>query len=102
MKSLAICAVEELKPGSCRALRIGGEDIALVNVEGEIHAIENACLHAGAALSGGRLAGSKLACPAHGWRYDVVTGALCVAPERKLRKFPVTIADGLVSLQLPA
>lgn len=102
MKSVAICAIDDLKPGDCRAVRIGGEDIALVNVGGEIHAIENACLHAGAALSGGRLEGSKLACPVHGWRYDVTTGALCVAPDRKLRTFPVTIADGKVAVHIQA
>lgn len=102
MSLLPLCSVADLPPGNRRALRVGGEDLLLINVAGEIHALENSCLHGGAALAGGCLDGRILSCPAHGWRYDVVSGALCVAPEKKLRKFPVTIADGKVLVEIAA
>jgi len=102
MDSIEICSLEDIPPGNCRAVRAMALDIALFNVEGTVHALENACLHAGAALSGGSFCGRTVTCPAHGWRYDVTTGALKVAPEKVLRTFPVLIADGKVLLQIEA
>jgi nitrite reductase/ring-hydroxylating ferredoxin subunit len=55
-------------------------------------------LHAGAALSGGRLWGKVVASPAHGWRYDGTTGALLAAPEKRRRKFPVDVIDGRIMI----
>jgi len=93
-------SLQDLAPGSSRPVRVGKTNIVLFNIDGSVHAIENACLHAGSALSGGRLCGKVVSCPAHGWRYDVTTGALLVAPEKSIRSFPVRIADGKVLVQI--
>jgi len=95
-------SLQDLAPGTSRPVRLGTTDIVLFNVAGSIHALENACLHAGAALSGGKLCGKVVSCPAHGWRYDVTTGGLMVAPEKSVKKFPVRIADGKILVQLAA
>lgn len=102
MNYVEACPLQEVPPGAARPLRLGGVDVVLFNVDGGIHALENACLHAGAALSGGRLCGKVVSCPAHGWRYDVTTGALLVAPEKTLKRFPVRVADGKILVQLAA
>lgn len=93
-------ALHDLPPGTSRPLRLGQTDIALFNVAGDVHALENSCLHAGSSLSGGKLCGKVVTCPSHGWRFDVTTGALMVAPEKCLRTFPVKIADGKILIQL--
>lgn len=100
MDFVDVCSMQEIEPGARRAMRVRGADIALFNIDGALHAVENSCLHNGAALSSGRLCGKVLACPAHGWRYDVTTGALLVAPEKRLRKFPVEVIDGRVMIQV--
>lgn len=100
MDFVEICALQQVQPGTQRAVRIGTTDIAVFNVAGALHAVENSCMHAGAALSGGRLCGKVVACPAHGWRYDVTTGALLAAPEKRLRKFPVEVIDGRIMIRL--
>ncbi|HEX6735079.1 MAG TPA: Rieske (2Fe-2S) protein [Azonexus sp.] len=102
MTFVEACSLQEVPPGAVRPLRLGTADVVLFNVDGSIHALENSCLHAGAALSGGRLCGKVVACPAHGWRYDVTTGALLVAPEKTLKRFPVRIAGGKILVQLAA
>lgn len=94
-------AQHDLAPGSSRPLRLRGTDVLLCNVGGSVHALENSCLHHGAALNGGKLCGNTLTCPAHGWRYDVTTGALLTAPDKRLRTFQVKIADGRILVQLP-
>lgn len=93
MSYVDVCAVEEVRPGAGRPARIDGKDVALFNVEGTIHALENSCPHQGAALSGGTVCGRHVTCRAHGWRFDVTTGSLAVAPTIKVAKFPVKI-DG--------
>ncbi|WP_153130643.1 Rieske (2Fe-2S) protein [Dechloromonas hortensis] len=95
-------SLHDIAPGKSRPVRIGTTDIVLFNVDGAIHALENACLHGGAALSGGRLCGKVVACPAHGWRYDVTSGALLIAPEKGLKTFPVRIDDGKIFVQVEA
>ncbi|MBG6289268.1 MULTISPECIES: Rieske (2Fe-2S) protein [Pseudomonas] len=46
----------------------------LFDIDGELHAIEDSCPHAGASLFSGRLDGPWLQCPAHGLRFDLATG----------------------------
>lgn len=48
--------------------------VGLFRVDGRIHAMEDACPHAGDSLSGGLLEGCVVVCPAHGWDFDVRTG----------------------------
>lgn len=96
MPLVDVCALESIAPGGSLAVRAGGHDIALFNVDGAVHAIENSCVHAGAALAGGKLCGRTVACPAHGWKFDVTTGALAIAPSLAVRKFAVEIVDGRV------
>ncbi|HQU80723.1 MAG TPA: Rieske 2Fe-2S domain-containing protein [Azonexus sp.] len=98
MEFIDICAVDELPPGKSRAVRVAGKDIALFNVAGTVHAIANACLHQGSALADGIFSGRTVACRAHGWRYDVTTGALAVSPELGVACYPVEVADGRVAV----
>lgn len=102
MKFVEACALQDLPPGTSRAVRIGAVDIALFNTGGAVHAIENSCLHAGASLAGGKLCGTMVSCPAHGWRYDVTTGALGASPTMRLRTFPVALDDGKVMVEVEA
>ncbi|MFV3371706.1 Rieske (2Fe-2S) protein [Pseudomonas sp. NY15435] len=48
--------------------------ILLFDVDGELHAIDDRCPHAGASLFSGRLDGRWLQCPAHGLRFDLASG----------------------------
>lgn len=100
MNFVETCLLQEITPGTSRPVRIGTTDIALFNVEGTVHALENSCPHAGSALSGGIFCGKVITCRSHGWRFDVTTGQLLVAPQIAVKTFPVTIADGKVMVQL--
>lgn len=100
MNFVETCSLQEIPPGTSRPVRIGTTDIALFNVAGNIYALENACPHAGSALSSGNLCGRIVACRSHGWRFDVTTGQLLVAPQIAAKTFPVMIADSKVLVQL--
>jgi len=44
--------------------------------DGRVHAIEDACNHAGASLSEGWLEGACVVCPMHAYVFDLGTGKL--------------------------
>jgi 3-phenylpropionate/trans-cinnamate dioxygenase ferredoxin subunit len=79
------------------AVNLNGTPVALVRVGDEVHALGDVCTHQGGPLSEGRLAGGRLACPWHGWRFDLRTGQ-CTMPARggAVPSYPVRIEGGEV------
>jgi nitrite reductase (NADH) small subunit len=71
-----VAAAAEIAPGQVREARLGGETIAVANVDGHFYAISNTCLHRGGPLGQGVLDGQVLTCPWHGWSFDVTNGRL--------------------------
>jgi len=67
--------------GRPKLVEAEGARVVLVRVGDQVHALGDACAHKGGPLSEGRLSGTRLACPWHGWMYDVRTGQ-CVFPGR--------------------
>jgi nitrite reductase/ring-hydroxylating ferredoxin subunit len=82
-----------------RGLRvvIDEHEIGLFLVQGDVRAIENACPHAGYPLCQGPFDGTVVVCPAHGWEFDLRTGASPQDPGTPLiESYPVRIEDGTV------
>lgn len=68
----------ELPVGGKLLAEVEGRAIALFNVDGTLHAIDDVCTHDGGPLAEGALEGCEIRCPRHGARFDVRTGkALC-------------------------
>ena len=96
-----VCRVEDVPDGRGLCVQISGIDIGLFRVDGEIHAIENRCPHAGDPLSEGLLDGPIVVCPAHGWEFDVRTG---FRPEDAdgfpIPRFALRLSAGFVEVDL--
>lgn len=110
-----VCREEELPPGSVRMIQVGGRAIGVLNVDGELYAIRNACPHQGAPLCRGTVSGTMLAsrpqqwvygmerqilrCPWHGWEFELATGRALFDPERvRVKTYEVEVVDGEVVL----
>lgn len=79
-------------PGEGLAQRIvSGRRVLLVRIGAEVCAYEDRCAHLGLPLSGGRLDGTTLVCPAHEWEYDARTGRGINPSTACLKAFPVKI-----------
>ncbi len=74
-------SLEEVPPGHPRLVEVNGARIVLVRVGDQVYACGDTCAHKGGPLSQGKLNGTRLACPWHGWIYDVRTGQ-CAFPGR--------------------
>lgn len=95
---VGVAWLEELPAGRAMTVTIGDQQVALVNVEGRVHAIDDACLHGGSSLGAGVLEGKALRCRAHGWRYDVTTGCVLGVPGLCLRVHEVQVVDGRIKV----
>jgi nitrite reductase (NADH) small subunit len=84
-------AVGEIPAGSIHQVSVGGKEVALANVAGQFHAIDNTCLHRGGPLGEGVLEGKIVTCPWHGWQYDVDTGKVSQNPTVGVACYPVEV-----------
>ena len=71
---VTVAKVQDIPPGTGRTVDVRGIWIALYNVDGTFYAIDNACPHAGGPLGEGKLNGTIVECPWHGWKFSVVSG----------------------------
>ena len=106
----------EIAPGEVRLVEVRGRSIGVFNVNGRFVAALNVCPHERAPVCRGRVGGTTvpsapgeyrwaregeiLACPWHGWEFDLLTGRALADPRVRLRLYPVTVEDGTVFVTL--
>jgi nitrite reductase/ring-hydroxylating ferredoxin subunit len=81
----------DVPPGTIREFQVEGKAVAVANVDGQFHAINNVCLHRGGPLGDGPLEGPVVTCPWHGWQYDVRTGKVAQNPTVGVECYPVEV-----------
>ena len=95
-----VAAVDELLPGSHRVVDVDGALVAVFNLEGAYHAIEDVCTHDGGTLTGGAVEGEEIVCPRHGARFSIRTGAVLAPPAYEpVHVFPVRVEAGRVQVR---
>ena len=101
MTSIRVGGAGEVPSGGLRLVEAEDRRVVLARVGDAVYACDDACAHQGGPLSQGRLSGHRLACPWHGWMYDVRTGD-CVFPGRGARvtTYPVRVEDGVLWLDV--
>ncbi|UCC13220.1 MAG: non-heme iron oxygenase ferredoxin subunit [Gammaproteobacteria bacterium] len=96
---LDVAAVDEIPPGEFEIVETDDFVVAVFNVDGEFHAIEDICTHDGEELTGGPVDGDQIVCPRHGARFCLRTGKALTPPAYEdLPTFPVRILDGRVQV----
>jgi nitrite reductase (NADH) small subunit len=101
MARVRVGSAGDFPVGRGSVVDVAGRTIALFNVDGTYHAIDNTCPHRGGPLGEGDLHGTIAICPWHGWRWDVTSGANSNNPAVKVACFPVTLERGEVFVELP-
>ncbi|MDR0358703.1 MAG: Rieske 2Fe-2S domain-containing protein [bacterium] len=121
MSRVVVARLDEFPPDERRIVTAGGRSIGVFRVGDRFFAIRNRCPHQGGPLSQGRVfprASASapgeyaldedvplLACPWHGWEYDLATGQSWIgAAEPHVRSYPVSVERGDVlaaALEVP-
>ena len=95
-----VAPAADIDSGSCRVVEADGTRIAVYNLDGEFHAIEDVCTHDGGELASGAVDGGEVICPRHGARFCIRTGeALCAPAYEPTAKLPVRIENGIVQVR---
>ena len=94
---IEVCPLSELPSGEVAVVKTAQGRVAVFNVDGELHAVEDRCSHQEAYLSDGWAEGCEVECPLHGATFDLRTGHPTTPPATEpVRVFPVEVRDGLV------
>ena len=91
MAFLRAARKDEIPAGSIREFQVDGHTLAISNVDGKFHAIDNTCLHRGGPLAQGELKGVTVTCPWHGWQYDVTSGKVTQNPAAGVACFALEV-----------
>lgn len=103
-----VAHTNELPPGERKIVDVDGKSIGIFNVNGTYAAVLNLCPHEFAPVCLGRVSGTTLpsapqefrwgregeiiACPWHGWEFELLTGK-CLTDKKRLATFPVVVEN---------
>jgi nitrite reductase/ring-hydroxylating ferredoxin subunit len=108
--------LEEFREREVTLVRLEGREVGIVRWNGEVYALANVCAHQQGPLCRGTLAarldapapgtmeldeGSPvLACPWHGWEFDVRTGRALWDQQYRVRTYTAHVEEGRVLVEL--
>lgn len=75
-----VATTDEIPIGRAKLVEVNGTEIAVFNVSGSYHAIDNTCTHVGGPLCEGEIDGAEVTCPWHGAVFDVTSGQVLGPP----------------------
>jgi 3-phenylpropionate/trans-cinnamate dioxygenase ferredoxin subunit len=98
---VTVAKVGEIPLGGVKVSRIGDQEIALFNVAGNYHAMDDVCTHDGGPLAEGTIEDHVIECPRHGARFDIRTGAVLSMPATlAVTTYPVRITGDEIQVDL--
>jgi naphthalene 1,2-dioxygenase ferredoxin component len=91
----------DVTEGDVLGVLVGGHDIAIYDLDGDLFATDNVCTHAYARLSDGWLDRGEIECPLHAGRFDVKTGKAAAPPcTDDLKTYPVRLVSDEIQVKL--
>jgi len=101
MAQHTLTTLSAFPPGSKRAFKVGTRRVALFNIAGKLHAMDDVCPHAGASLAAGPLRDTCIMCPLHAIKFDVTTGQpVGFQGIEPLQCFPVTVNGDAIAIEI--
>jgi len=70
----------EVPEGELLSFTAGDRQVAIANVDGDLHGFDDFCTHQQCSLAEGDLDGTIVECPCHGSQFDVITGEAVQGP----------------------
>jgi nitrite reductase (NADH) small subunit len=92
--------VSEIPNFGKKVITVSGQEILFINIKGSIFAVENECPHQSSPLTAAVVKDGYIACPRHGYRFNLADGSCSDHPEFILKTYPVELSgdDILVDL----
>jgi chlorite dismutase/nitrite reductase/ring-hydroxylating ferredoxin subunit len=94
-----VAAMEDLPEGDATVVYYGGDQVALFNVGGRLHALGNRCSHANGPLAEGVVEDGCVTCPWHASRFELASGRPLDGPAaRPVPTYTVKVENGAIFL----
>ncbi|MDP9390331.1 MAG: Rieske (2Fe-2S) protein, partial [Actinomycetota bacterium] len=88
--------------GELVAVDVEGTAVAVAVLDGEVHAFDDTCPHAGCSLAEGELEDDSVVCPCHFSTFDLTTGRVVQGPARSgVGVWSASFTDGTLKLESP-
>jgi 3-phenylpropionate/trans-cinnamate dioxygenase ferredoxin subunit len=91
---VAVARFSELPDPGRLVVELDDRLVVLVRVGADVFAIDDVCTHDGGPLSEGEVKDHTIACPRHGAKFDLRTGAALTMPATKPTKVHAVRIDG--------
>ena len=100
-KRLELCHTDEVACGCALRVEINGLTLAVFNLDGEFHVIDDACTHGAGSLSDGLVVGDRVECNFHCGVFNIRTGEVIrVPPTVPVKTYPVIVEKGKVFIEM--
>jgi 3-phenylpropionate/trans-cinnamate dioxygenase ferredoxin subunit len=101
VKVVKVGDLSDFPPGTLHGRDVEGRHLIIVNLEGDIRALDGVCTHEYAELDKGFLLGDRVMCPLHLSQFDLRTGEVLNPPaEESLAPYRVEIRDSTVYVEV--
>jgi 3-phenylpropionate/trans-cinnamate dioxygenase ferredoxin subunit len=81
-----VARLSEIPDPGRMVVELDDQLVVLLRVSGEVFAVDDICTHDGGPLSEGDLDDHTIACPRHGAKFDIRTGAALTMPATRPTK----------------
>ena len=91
----------EIPEAGAIAVEADGKRLALINLEGEIYAIDDDCPHEGGPLSEGEISGDEIQCPWHASHFNIKSGRVMMDPATEdVATYKVRVVGDVVEVEV--
>lgn len=98
-RKITVGRVSDLPKGRGATVKLkDGKEVALFNINGNFHAIENFCPHKAYPLADSPIRGNIVECNLHSWRFDVRTGECYTKKNCSIESYEVVIEDDWIKI----
>jgi len=95
MEWVEVASLADLQRRKRAVIDLADRQVAVFWHDGDVHALDNVCIHKQRELSKGVILNGRIVCPGHQWAYDLRTGYEQTM-DRYQPCFPAKVEDGVV------
>ena len=87
-------------PEGLHLVKAGNRMLVVARLDGDLYAFNRLCPHLGGLMERSEVQGAIVACPFHGWRFDLKDGGREIHDYDPLRTYPVKLDNGEVLVEI--
>lgn len=100
-QTVKVCDLDDIPDNDMRCVSLADRNVVVAKTEAGVFVADEMCTHEDARLCDGNLNGTKIKCPLHGSRFDLLTGKVLDDPaDEDLVTYPVTLIDNAIHITI--